>query len=485
VMHFHEMWRDEFQAWLVSSSSKNFSELISYIKYEGHPIGWFAILFLVSKITLAPAAIQVVHLSIAVLSVFLIFRFSPFSLTEKILLASGYFFLYEYCIVSRNYAISIPLIICICILIRRNQMKGWILGILLFVLCQTNLYGGLIAGIISFYLLVKGYENRTNKKILLQISIAVLMCGTGLILLYFQIKPATLMEYNDYYNWKGGFDVNRMIETGAEGFDVYFPVPSLEVKASFGKNLFAGFPFFRLMIFIVAFGIIAWNLRKDKSLFLMYVCGTVGLLLVLYFNLHTSLRHEGFLYILFFITCWLWKGTSSNEKAGSFSFSKKILLTIFIVQSAGGIIASAKDVLYPFSNIEDAGRYAVKQDYAHSSVGGMADYIVSPISAYTRKPIYMPETKNERMFIVWNDERKESDSTLITLLSWADSLLTKGEKKTVIVLGDGLRNNDNTFITNGLINDSTQITLMRRFDKATMVEDETYFFYEITRFSKR
>jgi len=482
-MHFHEMWRDEFQAWLVASSSKDLPELFSNIKYEGHPIGWFFILFLVSKVTALPTVIQIVHLSVAVFSVYLVFRFSPFSFAEKILIASGYFFFYEYCIVSRNYAISIPLIIFICILLQRNQMKGWLIGILLFLLCQTNLYGGLIAGIISFYLLLKGYENKTNKKLLSQIAVAVLLCGAGLVLLYVQVKPASLMNYNDYYSWKGGFDLERIIDTGAEFFDVYFPVPSLEVKSSFGKNLFAGFPVFQFVIFIFVFVMIAWNLRKDKSLFLMYVCGTLGLLLVLYFNLHTSLRHQGFLFILFIITFWLAQRTSGNAKAGSVSPGKKIFMTIIIVQCASGIIAIAKDVLYPFSNIEAAGRYAVKQDYGQVAVGGMADYIVSPISAYTRKPIYMPETGKEQMFIVWNDERKESDSTLIILLKWADSVLMKGEKKAVLVLGQSLKNDDLTLITNGLINDSTQITLMKRFDKPCIVDDENYYFYEITRYA--
>ena len=481
VMYFHEMWRDEFQAWLVASSATNIPELISNMKYEGHPIGWFFILFLVSKITAMPAAIQIVHLLIAVFSVYLIFRFSPFSLAEKILLVCGYFFFYEYCIVSRNYAISIPLIIFICILLERNQMKGWLLGIPMIVLCQTNLYGGLIAGIISFYLLLKGYENRTNKKLLAQIAVAVLLCGAGLLLLYIQVKPASLMHYNDYYTWKGGLDSGRIIETGAEFFDVYFPIPSMEVKSSFGINMFADYPAFRFVIFLVVFGLIAWNLRKDRSLFLMYVCGTVGLLLVLYFNLHTSLRHEGFLYILFLITCWLARRTSGDAKAGTFLSGKKIFMTIIIVQCTSGIIAAGKDVLYPFSNIENAARYAVKQDYGNAPVGGMADYIVSPLSAYTHKPIYMPETRKEEMFIVWNDDRKEGDSALILLLKWTDTLLMKGESKARLVLGQALRNTDLTLITNGLLNDSTQITLVKRFDKPCIVGDELYYFYEVSR----
>src|SRR5437764_13645509 len=60
ILH-HAMWRDELQAWSIARASANISELFRNFRYEGHPAGWFLILYAVTRLTTNPVAMQVLH----------------------------------------------------------------------------------------------------------------------------------------------------------------------------------------------------------------------------------------------------------------------------------------------------------------------------------------------------------------------------------------------------------------------------------------
>jgi hypothetical protein len=65
VLH-HEMWRDEFQAYLVSRDSHSFAELVANNKYEGHPLLWYTLLYWLTAFTENPLALQFLNLAFAI-----------------------------------------------------------------------------------------------------------------------------------------------------------------------------------------------------------------------------------------------------------------------------------------------------------------------------------------------------------------------------------------------------------------------------------
>ena len=423
---------------------------------------------------------QAIHLSIALTSFFLIFKYAPFKLIEKVFLASGYFFLFEYCVISRNYAIAVLFIILICISLKRSPRRTILDGFLLLALCNTNLYGALIAAMFSFHILLSMMEKRNDRVYLLQSIIPLGFTAIGFLLLYFQIKPATLVQYNEYYKWKGGFNTDHVLETVAKLFDVYFPIPSLNVADSFGKNVIEDFLFLKTVIVIAALAFISVGLKKNKSLLSMYLAGTAGILGVLYFNEHTSLRHEGFLFILLVIVMWLFRNEDNPDRTLE-KRASKIFLFILAVQSLGGLIAISKDIAFPFSNLYDAGQFAMKQGYDRTDISGIPDYVVSPLTAFIHKPVYVTETGNQIKFVSWNDERKEDNEALSALFARADSIIRSGKLKTIIVMNQALIDTMHQLLFNVPVTDSMQLTLVKRFDKPSMIGDEKYYFYEMTK----
>jgi hypothetical protein len=480
IMLFHEMWRDEYQAWQIASFSKSFSELFHNIRYEGHPAMWFVLLHIFSFISDSPVTMQIVHLVISTATVFIIFRFAPFTFIEKILLVGGYFFLYEYNIISRNYAISVLLIALICIQLSRLKFNGLLTGVLLFLLCNTNLYGGIIAAVFGFYLLAGMIINNKLSKNNFDIWISLFFLLAGLILLYFQLDPASHVKANDYYKWENGFSINRILAVGGEFFDVLFPVPSLDVKNSFGKNLVDGALLIKTLIVLVPFLITLNSLKRNKRLLLTYVFGSIVLFTILYFNQHTSLRHEGFLFILYVLIMWIALDQNAISWKNNIT-GKRVFTFLLIIQCAGGILAAGKDVVYPFSNIGEAGKFALKEGYDKIPVSGIADYLVSPFSTFTRKPIFTAERKEEIYFITWDDNRKEDNAAVSLLFNHSDSLLNNGHKKALVIMTQPFMDNNGSIVTAAPLNKFSGFTLVKKFDKPTIIGDENYYFYEISK----
>src|ERR1017187_4280279 len=102
IVSFHEVWRDEIETWAIAINSHSISELIYNSRYEGHPKLWFLMVYFLQIFTHSVFAMQVMHVIIASITVFIFSFYSPFSFIKNILICSGYFFAYEYSIISRN-----------------------------------------------------------------------------------------------------------------------------------------------------------------------------------------------------------------------------------------------------------------------------------------------------------------------------------------------------------------------------------------------
>src|SRR5207302_6171201 len=110
----HPMWLDEAQAWCVARDAHSLRELFWNMRYDGHPALWYLCLFGVTRLTHNPVAMQILHVTIATMTVALIAWRSPFAPFERWLLAFGYLFAFEYAVISRGYAVGVFLVFMIC-----------------------------------------------------------------------------------------------------------------------------------------------------------------------------------------------------------------------------------------------------------------------------------------------------------------------------------------------------------------------------------
>ena len=67
----HQMWRDELQPWSLARSSSSLGQLISRVRYEQHSPGWYVLLWVVSRFTSSPEAVQVLLFVLVVVTTYL------------------------------------------------------------------------------------------------------------------------------------------------------------------------------------------------------------------------------------------------------------------------------------------------------------------------------------------------------------------------------------------------------------------------------
>src|SRR3954454_13361784 len=92
----HEMWRDETRSWQIAAQSRTLVDLWHNLRYEGTPLLWYLILWVLTKITWSLLAMQVLHVVIAAAVVLLFAWRAPFGRLIKSLFTFGYFPFFEY-----------------------------------------------------------------------------------------------------------------------------------------------------------------------------------------------------------------------------------------------------------------------------------------------------------------------------------------------------------------------------------------------------
>ena len=137
LMVTHEPWRDELQAWgLVRASGTPF-DVLANSRHEGHPPLWFFTLWPVAKIVGDVVAMQVVTFVLGSIATWLTLRHMPVRLWLRIAVVFGYFPLYEFGVMSRNYSLAYALVVVFLWLSHRKGTSAWIPALVAFGIAST------------------------------------------------------------------------------------------------------------------------------------------------------------------------------------------------------------------------------------------------------------------------------------------------------------------------------------------------------------
>lgn len=319
TMVHHEMWGDEIHSWNIAKASGSFFELISNTRYEGHPPLWYVILWGISKFTHDPQYVQVVHLVIACLVVFFVLFYSPFPFFVKLLVPFGYFFLFEYAVLSRNYAIGILPAFYICIIMHKNfRGKIFLYYLLLFLMANTHLLALLLAVSLHFYFLFLSAEQRKK------FSALSLHLVTGVVVLlpavYF-IFPPSDSGLNIGF-WAERWDANHFKSFAQAPLRAFIPVPAWWNYNCWNTHFLMEeqhrsglLKLFNLLVSVATLVLAAYFFKGNKKSFILF---TINLLLsfivaVLVFPL-TRERYAGFLFIGFITAFWLYNAETPVAK---------------------------------------------------------------------------------------------------------------------------------------------------------------------------
>ncbi|MFZ5806792.1 MAG: hypothetical protein ACOY3I_06265 [Verrucomicrobiota bacterium] len=493
----HELWRDEFQPWLLGRDTHSIAELISASRYEGHPVMWHSILYVLSRISVDPFIMPIFHILLASATIFLFVRFSPFSLLQKTFFVFGYFFFYEYALISRDYVLGLFFLTLYFITYERKSSSYGLLALILFFLCNCNAMAFLVGcslGLVLFgHPLLDALKQRSFPKISFIAPFVFFLMGVAMALAQL-IPVADCALYPGISAREVYFDFNleRLSRVMSTAIAVYFPLQdwpssyfwtSNLILASLKNILPAGLPL-QLTIIILGFAIFliaaSFFLSRPKALGI-FLCGTLVLWAFFYFKYYGGIRHSGHQFLLFVYCLWLSFSLKPQTMKGAFLNSisewiekrRMLLIALFAgFHCLAGVYAYAQDWLRPFTASRAAVEF-LRTLNPKTEIIGAPDYALSPFSGYLNRPIYYLNSDRYGSYAKWDHHR-----VILDLPMTLDRIQKFMNDKTecILILGynfpQALQENN--------LSANCNIQELARFEQ-TSIADEMYVIYSVKR----
>ena len=442
LLAHHEMWADEIQAWLLARDSGGVLDLLANLKYEGHPPLWYLLLMPLTRMTNDPSVMQALHWIIALSAIYVIVRHAPFTALQRALLPFGYYPLYEYGVISRNYALGLLCAAAACSLFRRWRQTPWRLGAILFLMSLTSLHACILAiGIVLGLALDWAFAGRPagdsgggrEWKPLGGLALA----AAGIALFVVLVNPAD--DHGTRENWRLTFDIGLLASTMAVYMNAFLPpmgIPSFwfsygEIVVVFVQGTLFFFPVLAL--------IIALNLRRSAALSMYLLC-IGGLLAFFYLKFIGHSRHHGFLLIALLILAW-GRASFTSIPAAQGAFAKAMeravgpLLTLWLAAHAvSGAWAAVDEIRRPFSNAERTARFIEDQGLIDMPMLGTHDGAVNAVVGQFRRKraIRYVEGNRDGTFVRW-DKARLTDTSDAAVLALAKSLAEEAGRPVLMI----------------------------------------------------
>jgi hypothetical protein len=405
----HEMWRDELKAWLIARDSSSITELFHNFRGEAHPGLWYLCLYVLTRFTHNPVAMQLFHLVIATGVVFLFAKFSPFTKLQKVLFSFGYFPFFEYAVISRNYALGVLLVFSFCALFNRPDKNHFILLCVLALLASTNLYSLIIAGSLGVVLLIDIIKIRKTESHRGWTIPGLFIFVLGIVAAVIQIippaydTPGKLMSTPPFLGY-------RFVASVMTVWESYIPLPNFLVRSFWNTNILMAVPHGWTLSFSCSVGLLVLFtvlfVRRPIVLFL-YLFGTLAILTFTFTKILGGVRHWGHIFILLLVCFWIsgyynelklkWLSPKLAHAIDLPARHKNNLITVILgIHLIAGVYAMSMDLFYPFSGSKPAAILVQKQQQNNMRIVAGSDTVASALSAYLDREIHVSQSTTPR-----------------------------------------------------------------------------------------
>jgi hypothetical protein len=347
---------DESHHWLVARESGNLIDLFNNYKYDGHPMLWVFCLWIIGKVTTNILFVKLFHAIIAIAIAFLFLFKSPFRKRYNILFIFSYFPLFEYGVLSRNYALTIFFLLLFCIYFK-NDKKLLIPFILLGLAANSHLFGLIFSTILSSKII---YDKRLKlKEHLTPIVILLLMTAIAFITIKAPSDHYFYLETSNLFNLK---ELKSIITIW---WKAIIPIPDLLTTNFWNTNFFtSNFKIGSIPFVLLSWGIPLLVLKRKSGYFLVFYFYAFAIMLFcLLTGLHISQRIGGFLLFALVISAWIeknqFRGSDSIIKI-SFPLQKILLYCFFSIQIIAAATLLYTDFIRPFSNTKNIYNFLVE-----------------------------------------------------------------------------------------------------------------------------
>jgi hypothetical protein len=410
----HPLWRDEAQAFLIGRDSHSLGQLLYNLRYEGHPPLWHFLIFLITRLTPRPEAMQALHLAMATTSVYLVARFSPFPWPIKILFPFGYFPLFEYGIISRNYQLLLLLTLALCALWHHRRFSFLSTGLLLALLALSHVLGDILAAGFGLMFLADTFFTREGRSAIRRrpwrFLASLFLAGAGAAAsVHCLIPPAdSSFEVGWFLDWSP----DRLQETLGNLWRGLMPLPE-RTQNFWNSNILQDDDACARYGVALAVATLLCILLSWRA-WLFFLIATLGSLAFFYIKFSGGVRHDGVVWIALIAAFWIawvvrkprppspkrwWRWTRAVIRA-----VPRLALFAFLaahVYAAG--VALYYCWQYPFSPGKQAAAAILKVLKSGDIVVAENQVISTSVEAYLPPQlVYYPGADRWGTFTLWN-----------------------------------------------------------------------------------
>lgn len=387
IVFVHEPYRDEAQAWLIARDT-NIFEMFSLSKYEGSPMLWHCLVNILTTLGLPYVSINIMHLILNLITVYLFNRYAPFNKYIKIALTFSHMMLYQYLAFARSYILVPLLLFLLAIIYKKRHEKSELYCVLLLLLQNVCLYSIPIAIVLFItYITEKVKSKEINYKNMILFSVIAIAMILTLILLINPVKEKVLYEVNLPQNItdfiKGGFKALESIGT------IVLPIQSFEKL--------------KIIVGAITLSLTIITLWKDKKVLTIFLISTIVIGGIFAFVSVNIFHRHIYLYVaLYLFSCWI------SEKINIKDIKLCGIELIVVICSMQTILLLADlsiDLTMKYSNSKELYEMIVESGYENYEIFVThSPYGSSLLPYFLNKKARSLEDNQIHTYVIWTEK---------------------------------------------------------------------------------
>lgn len=403
----HVMWRDEWMPVLVARDTESYAAFFEQIKYVGR-IVFFSLGWALQQMDGSLMLFKTFIVLASTTGVYVFCRFSPFTRLQKALFSFGYFPLYEYGTILRDYSLILALSIGCCALLTSQKWRPLGFAVVVSLLFQTNPFGLTLGCALSATFV---YDTWRRGKLSLRellrpgavISVLLAMASLGFAVKT-MIPPPDIAELVLGQQMRSDSHLARFGESFPFLIRGMLPIP---LFGTWNSQFLDPWPVLQALLVVLAIACILAVLSPSRTALVLYCVGLLGLGAVLCHLPWTHLRYHGPYFVLFVLAYWILLSSKKTypEVASSLpplrwlraNASSAVTVLLAVHCCVAGIFLMQEQVV-PFSGSRDAANAITQSARDGELIIGDPDYAMIAVSGYLGRPVYIASRREMGSF---------------------------------------------------------------------------------------
>lgn len=480
IMH-HELWLDESHHYLLARDSNSLIELIQNTRQEGHPILWNILLYGLTRFSLNPFWMQLLHILISTSVVFVFLRKAPFNWVFKTLFIFGYFMIFEYNLISRNYILGILFLFLACSVFEKRKEKFALLCAYLVLAINSHLMFSVIGFALFLTILFENYQNKQLFK--KEYLLGYVIFGLGSVLLAIQIQTT---DSDWFFSLLDEIPLSERLSKGMISlFKGLIVIPDFTSAQFWNLNFIinANRPLalvLGLLIYIVP---LLLFFKNRKTLLFVYVA-LIGTQIFFFVTQRAATRFHGMTYIIIIMALWMehyyasdsYKLKTILDRFKVALLQKPIVYGILVIHLFSGIASYAMDYAHPFASSKETVDF-LKKEHLNTLPIISLTCDGTTISPYLKKKVWFLCDESYQSYCRWNFDcaRKTNQAEVQQMVC----NFMANHNQAVYVSYFQLTPNPNRNVWINLSKE-VKVRFLENFDRAYVVKGN-YYVYEISK----